>query len=38
MTWANPNTNVQSSLFGRSNNQLGNQFGRRTQLGLRVEF
>lgn len=38
MTWANPNTNVQSSLFGISNNQLANQFGRRTQLGLRVEF
>jgi hypothetical protein len=38
MTWANPNTNVQSSLFGKSNNQLGNQFGRRSQLGLRLEF
>lgn len=38
MTWANPNTNVLSSLFGVSNNQLGGLFGRRAQLGLRVEF
>ena len=38
MTWANPNTNVQSSLFGTSNNQLSATFGRRAQLGLRVEF
>lgn len=38
MTWANPNTSVQSSLFGKSNNQLGNTFGRRAQLGLRLEF
>jgi hypothetical protein len=38
MTWANPNTNVQSSLFGKSNNQLANTFGRRAQFGLRIEF
>lgn len=38
MTWANPNTNVQSSLFGVTNNQLAATFGRRAQLGLRVEF
>jgi hypothetical protein len=38
MTWANPSTNVQSSLFGVTNNQLANTFGRRAQLGLRVEF
>jgi hypothetical protein len=38
MTWANPSTNVLSSLFGVSTNQLSNTFGRRTQLGLRVEF
>ncbi|MFN0106734.1 MAG: carboxypeptidase regulatory-like domain-containing protein [Bryobacteraceae bacterium] len=38
LTWANPNTNVQSSLFGKSNNQLANTFGRRSQLGLRIEF
>ena len=29
---------LQSSLFGKSNNQLGNTFGRRSQLGLRFEF
>ncbi|MBI4904037.1 MAG: carboxypeptidase regulatory-like domain-containing protein [Acidobacteria bacterium] len=38
MTWANPNTNVQSSLFGVTNNQLAATFGRRAQLGLRLEF
>lgn len=38
MTWANPNTNVQSSQFGLSNNQLAGTFGRRAQLGLRFEF
>ncbi len=38
MTWANPNTNVLSSLFGVTNNTLSATFGRRAQLGLRVEF
>ncbi len=38
MTWANANTNVQSSTFGQSTNQLANTFGRRVQLGLRIEF
>jgi hypothetical protein len=38
MTWANPNTGVLSSLFGVTNNQLSGTFGRRSQLGLRVEF
>jgi hypothetical protein len=38
MTWANPNTTVTSSLFGISNNQLAATFGRRAQLGLRIEF
>ena len=38
MTWANPNTTVSSSLFGVTNNQLAATFGRRTQLGLRIEF
>lgn len=38
MTWANPSTNVQSSLFGVTNNVLSATFGRRSQLGLRVEF
>jgi hypothetical protein len=38
MTWANPNTTVTSSLFGVTNSQLANTFGRRAQLGLRFEF
>ncbi len=38
MTWADPNTNVLSSTFGQSTNQLGNTYGRRVQLGLRLEF
>lgn len=38
MTWANPDTNVNSSLFGTTNNQRTNSFGRRNQLGLRIEF
>ena len=38
ITWADPNTNVLSSIFGRSTNQLANTFGRRSQLGLRIEF
>ncbi len=38
ITWADPITNVYSSTFGRSTNQLQNTFGRRAQLGLRVEF
>ncbi|MEO8128045.1 MAG: TonB-dependent receptor [Bryobacteraceae bacterium] len=38
MTWADPNTSVYSSTFGRSTDQLQNTFGRRTQLGLRLEF
>ncbi|MCC6540272.1 MAG: carboxypeptidase regulatory-like domain-containing protein [Bryobacterales bacterium] len=38
MTWADPSTNQQSSLFGVSNNTLTATFGRRAQLGLRIEF
>jgi hypothetical protein len=38
MTWADPSTNVNSSLFGVTNNQRGNSYGRRTQLGARIEF
>jgi hypothetical protein len=38
MTWADPITNVQSSQFGQSTNQLANTFGRRVQFGVRVEF
>jgi TonB-dependent receptor-like protein len=38
MTRANPNTTVTSSQFGTTNTQLAATFGRRAQLGLRVEF
>lgn len=38
MTWADPVTNVYSSNFGKCTNQLANTFGRRVQLGLRLEF
>jgi hypothetical protein len=38
ITWADPDTNVQSVNFGRSINQLTNTYGRRSQLGLRIEF
>jgi hypothetical protein len=40
MTWANPDTGIYSTNFGRSsnNNQLGYTYGRRTQLGLRLDF
>jgi hypothetical protein len=38
MTWANPNTSVTSSLFGQTNNQRTNSYGRRMQLGGRIEF
>ena len=40
ITWADPDTNVNSANFGRSanNNQLTETYGRRTQLGLRIQF
>jgi hypothetical protein len=38
MTWADPSTNINSSTFGTSTDILSNTYGRRTQLGLRVEF
>jgi hypothetical protein len=40
ITWADPDTNVNSANFGRSsnNNQLTETYGRRTQLGLRLQF
>ncbi|MBV6433849.1 MAG: hypothetical protein IANPNBLG_04078 [Bryobacteraceae bacterium] len=38
ITWADPDTNVYSSTFGQSTDQLANTYGRRTQLGLRLEF
>ena len=39
-TWADPDTNIYSSNFGKSqnNDQLANTYGLRTQLGLRIEF
>ena len=40
ITWADPDTSVTSSNFGRSanNDQLTQTYGRRTQLGLRLRF
>jgi len=40
MTWADPDTGIYSTNFGRSsnNNQLAYTYGRRTQLGLRLDF
>lgn len=40
ITWADPDTNVNSANFGRSanNDQLTQTYGRRTQLGLRLQF
>jgi hypothetical protein len=40
ITWHNPDTNVNSANFGRSlnNDQLNSTFGRRTQLGVRLQF
>jgi hypothetical protein len=38
MVWGDPSTSVYSGTFGKSTDILANTFGRRTQLGLRVEF
>jgi hypothetical protein len=38
ITWGNPNTSVTSSNFGKSTDQLTQTYGRRTQLGLRIQF
>jgi Carboxypeptidase regulatory-like domain/TonB dependent receptor len=38
ITWGDPTTNFFSSTFGQTTNQLANTFGRRTQLGLRIQF
>lgn len=40
ITWADPDTNVNSANFSRSanNNQATETYGRRTQLGLRLQF
>jgi hypothetical protein len=38
MSWGNPSTEVDSSSFGLSINQRDLTFGRRVQLGVRIEF
>jgi hypothetical protein len=38
ITWTNPNTTVTSANFGKSTDQLTQTYGRRTQLGLRIQF
>jgi hypothetical protein len=38
ITWSDPDTGIYSSTFGQSTDILANTHGRRTQLGLRVEF
>jgi hypothetical protein len=40
ITWADPDTNVNSANFGRSanNDQLTQTYGRRAQIGLRLQF
>lgn len=38
MSWGNPSTNVDSSSFGQITDQAGLTFGRRVQLGTRLEF
>jgi hypothetical protein len=38
MSWGDPSTSVDDSSFGQSTNQAGLTFGRRVQLGARIEF
>jgi hypothetical protein len=38
MSWGDPSTDVDDSNFGQITNQAGLTFGRRVQLGLRLEF
>jgi TonB-dependent receptor-like protein len=38
MSWGDPSTAVDDSSFGQSTNQAGLTFGRRIQLGVRIEF
>ena len=38
MSWGNPDTSFDSSNFGQSTNPLDYTFGRRMQLGVRLEF
>ena len=38
MSWNNPSTNVTDGNFGRSTDQKSYTYGRRTQIGMRLEF
>jgi hypothetical protein len=38
MSWADPSTSVDDSTFGQSADQVGLTYGRRVQLGARIEF
>ena len=38
MSWGDPITAVDDGNFGQSTNQAGLTFGRRMQLGMRLEF
>ena len=38
ITWNDPSTSVTSSTFSRSTDQLTQTYGRRAQLGLRLQF
>ena len=38
MSWGDPSTSVDDSSFGQSTNQANLTFGRRMQLGVRIEF
>jgi hypothetical protein len=38
MSWGDPITEVDDGNFGQSTNQAGLTFGRRMQLGMRLEF
>jgi hypothetical protein len=38
MSWGDPTTDVDSSSFGQITNQAALTYGRRVQLGARLEF
>ena len=38
MSWGDPTMNVDSSTFGQITNQANLTYGRRVQLGMRLEF
>jgi hypothetical protein len=38
MSWGDPSTDFDSSNFGQITNQAGLTYGRRVQLGVRLEF